>query len=111
MTDQDNLNFKEKYAKFKDYYDNNPVAFVEDFNPDIKLLPYQKELLNSIHNNDYKMVSFPNARMNQKRWLENMRLEYMKTMEMNFQVWSSKGIDFYESGVLVRVIKHRGGDN
>ena len=26
MTDQDKLNFKERYRNFKEYYDNNPVA-------------------------------------------------------------------------------------
>jgi hypothetical protein len=46
--------------------------------------------------------------MNQKQWLENMKLEYMKAMEMNFELWSPKGIDVYEKGELVRTIKHKG---
>lgn len=102
MTDQDKLNFIEKYQ-------NNPVAFVEYVCPEIKLLPYQKELLNLIHSNNYKTVSFSNARMNQKRWIANMRLEYMKLMGMDFQVWNPKGIDIYENGVLVKTIKHKKG--
>jgi len=104
MTDQDKLNFKEKY-------ENNPVAFIEDMCPNIKLHEYQKVLLNLIHSNKYKTISFFNARMNQKLWLENMRLEYMKGMKMNFQVWSPKGIDVYEDGALVKTIKHKKGDN
>ena len=100
MTDQDKLNFKE-------YYQHNPVAFIEDFYPDTKLHAYQKVLLNAILLKE-KTVSFFNARMNQKRWLENMRLEIMKKLEMNFQVWSPKGIDVYEKGILVRAIKHKG---
>lgn len=98
MTDQDKLNFKKKYQ-------NNPVAFVEDFHPEIKLHTYQKIFLNAILLKD-KTVSFFNARIQQKLWLSNMQLEYMKAMEMNFQVWSSKGIDVYENGVLVRTIKN-----
>jgi len=102
--DQDNLSFKERYAKFKDYYDNNPVALVEDFNPDIKLLPYQKIILNAMMAKE-KAYSFINARMNQKLWLDNMKLEWMKVFRRDFQVWSPKGIDVYEKGVLVRTIK------
>ena len=45
MTDQDKLNLIEKYR-------NNPVAFVEDMHPDIKLHEYQKVLLNMIHIKD-----------------------------------------------------------
>ena len=106
MTDQEKLNFKERYQNFKEYYQNNPVAFVEDFTPGIKLHTYQKAILNAILVKD-KTVSFFNARMNQKLWLENMRLEYMKAMEMDFEVWSLKGIDVYEKGVLVKTIKHK----
>jgi len=104
MNDQDKLNFKEKYQ-------NNPVAFIEDMCPNIKLHEYQKALLNLIHSNKYKTISFSNARMNQKKWLENMRLEYMKAMKMNFQVWSPKGIDVYEGSILVKTVKSKKGDN
>ncbi len=107
MADQDKLNFKERYENFKDYYKNNPVAFVEDFCPDIKLHTYQKVMLNTIMAKD-KSISFINSRRNQKLWLANMQLEAMKAMEMNFEVWSLKGIDVYEKGVLVRTIKHKG---
>ena len=96
MTDQDKLDFKEKY-------ENNPVAFAEDFY-NVKLLPYQKLLLNTIHTKD-KIISFINGRMNQKLLMSNAQFEYMKLMEMNFEVWSSKGIDVYEKGVLVKTIK------
>jgi len=72
--DQDNLSFKERYAKFKDYYDNNPVALVEDFNPDIKLLPCQKIILNAMMAKD-KTVSFVSSHIQQKLWLSNMRLD------------------------------------
>jgi len=106
--DQDNLNFKERYAKFKDYYDNNPVALVEDFNPNIKLLPYQKIILNAMMAKD-KTYSFVNARINQKLWLSNMRLEWMKVFRRNFQVWSPDGIDVYEKGVLVEEVKSEKG--
>jgi len=50
MTDQDKLNFKKKY-------ENNPVAFVEDMHPDIKLHTYQKAILNAIVLKE-KTVSF-----------------------------------------------------
>jgi len=104
MTYQDKLNLIKKYR-------NNPVAFVEDMHPDIKLYPYQKLLLNAMHSKD-KIVSFFNGRMNQKLWLSNMRLEYMKLMQIDFEVWGLKGIDVYEKGVLVRTIKHKkGGDS
>lgn len=98
MTDQEKLEFKDKYQ-------NNPVAFVEDFY-NVKLYPWQKVVLNAIHKKD-KFVSFVGGRINQKKWLDNMKLEYMKTMEMNFEVWSTNGIDVYENGILVKTIKRR----
>lgn len=110
MTDQDKLNFKERYLNFKEYYQHNPVAFIEDFNPDIKLLPYQKTILNAMMTKD-KTISFFNAHMNQKRWLANMRLELMKLMGMDFTVLSPSGRDDYENGVLVKTAKHKNGDN
>jgi len=110
MIDQEKFNFEERYQNFKEYYQHNPVAFVEDFNPGIKLHTYQKAILNAILLKE-KTVSFFNARMNQKLWLSNMRLEIMKAMKMNFQVWSLKGIDVYENGVLVKTIKHKKEDN
>ena len=99
MTDQEKLNFKEKYQ-------NNPVAFCEDI-MNVKLLPYQKEMLNIFYNNKNRFISFIGGRINQKLWLSNMQLEYMKAMEMNFQVWKSEGIDVYEKGVLVNTIKDK----
>jgi len=103
--DQDNLSFKERYAKFKDYYDNNPVALVEDFNPDIKLLPYQKIILNAMMVKD-KTVSYINPYTAHKIWLSNMRLELMKLMGMDFTVLSPSGRDDYEKGVLVEEVKN-----
>ena len=99
MNDQEKLSFKEKYK-------NNPVAFVEDFCPDIKLHTYQKAMLNAIVAKE-NFISFFDGRKNQRQWIEKMRLEYMKAMEMDFEVWSSKGIDVYEKGVLVRTIEHK----
>lgn len=98
MTDQDKLKLIKKYR-------DNPVAFVEDFYPNIKLYTYQKVFLNTILLKN-KTISLINSRMNQKLWLLNMQLDYMKTMEMNFQVWNKDGIDVYENGVLVKTIKH-----
>jgi len=98
MTDQDKLNFKEKYQ-------NNPVAFVKDFY-NLKLYPYQKIVLNTLHTKD-KIVSFINGCMNQKLLLSNVQLEYMKAREMNFEVWCKDGIEVYKKGILVRTIKHK----
>ena len=108
--DQDSLSFKERYAKFKDYYDNNPVALVEDFNPDIKLLPYQKIILNAMMVKD-KTVSFVNDYTSHKRWLANFRLELMKVMGMDFTVLSPSGSDDYENGVLVKEAKSEKGND
>ena len=52
MTDQDKLNLKEKYQNLKEYYQQNPLAYIEDICPDIKLHEYQKVLLNMIHIKD-----------------------------------------------------------
>jgi len=30
----------------------------------------------------------------------------MKAMEMDFNVWNKEGIEVYEKGVLVKIIKH-----
>ena len=32
----------------------------------------------------------------------------MKLMGMDFQLWSSKGIDVYEKGVFIKTLKHKG---
>lgn len=97
MTDQEKQDFKNKYQK-------DPVKFIEDYYPDVKLHTYQKIFLNAMFLKE-KTFSFFNARMNQKRWLENMSLEIMKTLEMDFQIWSLKGIDVYEKGVKVKTIR------
>jgi len=107
--DQDNLSFKERYVKFKDYYDNNLVSLVEDFNPDIKLLPYQKTFLNAIMSKQ-KDFYYINPYTAHKRWLANMRLELMKLMGMNFTVLSPSGRDDYENGVLVKEVKNKKGE-
>jgi len=103
MNDKDNLSFKEKYQNLKEYYQHNPIAFIEDMYPDIKLLPYQKTFLNAMmskQNNFY----YINPYTSHKRWLVNFRLELMKLMGMNFTVLSPSGRDDYEKGVLVRKV-------
>ena len=99
MTDQEKLDFKEKYK-------NNPIAFIEDFYS-IKLLPYQKVILNAINRIGNRQEYFIQSRINQKKWLANLQLEYMKVMKMDFQIWKPDGIEVYEKGVLVKTIKHK----
>jgi len=98
MTGQDKLNFKEKYQ-------NNPVAFVEDF-LNVKLQSWQKLYLKTIIAKD-KIVSYFTPYRYGKAILYKGQLEYMKAMEMDFQIWKTDGIDVYKKGVLVKTIKHK----
>jgi len=104
MTDQDKLNLKEKYQNLKEYYQQNPLAYIEDICPDIKLHEYQKTFLNAMMSkqNDFYYVNPYTAH---KRWLSNFRLELMKLMGMDFTVLSLSGRDDYENGVLVKKVK------
>jgi len=98
MTDQEKLNFKEKYK-------NNPVAFIEDFY-NVKLQSWQKLYLNTIIAKD-KIVSYFTPYKYNKVILSKWRLEYMKFMKMNFNIWTKDGIEIYEKGILVKIIKHK----
>jgi hypothetical protein len=98
MTDQEKLEFKEKYQ-------NNPVAFLEDC-IGVKLLPYQKAMINGVNKIGDVRYTYVQSRINQKRWLANLQLTYMKAMEMDFELWTKEGIEVYEKGVLVKTLKH-----
>lgn len=100
MTDKEKLAFKEKY-------ENNPVAFCEDFLK-VKLLPYQKLLLEAMNQKD-KFVNFINSFRHGKKILWDIHIEYMKAMGMSFEVWKPEGIDVYENGELVKILKHKKG--
>jgi len=110
MTDQDKLNFKEKYKNLKEYYQHDSVAFIEDTCPDIKLLPYQKTLLNTMMSKQ-KDFYYVNPYTAHKRWLANFRLELMKLMGMDFTVLSPSGRDDYKKGVLVKTVKSEKGND
>jgi len=98
MIDQEQLTFKEKYK-------NNPVAFCEDF-LNIKLLSYQKTILNVMNGID-KCKQYFNPYRHGKQMVLDMQVEYMKAMEMDFQVWKKNGIDVYKKGVLVKTMNHK----
>jgi len=101
---------QEKYKNLKEYYKNNPAAFIEDTCPDIKLYPYQKTFLNAImskQNNFYYINSYTAH----KRWLANFRLELMKLIGMDFTVLSPSSRDDYKNGVLVKTVKNKKGSS
>lgn len=97
MTDQEKLNFKEKYQ-------NNPVAFVEDYY-NIKLYSQQKTYLKTIIVKDKNILYFTPYRYG-KAILQKGQLEYMKAMEMDFSLWTKNGIEVYEKGEFIKNIKH-----
>jgi len=97
MTDQEKLNFKEKYQ-------NNPIAFVEDFY-NVKLQSWQKTFLKTINAKD-RIISYFTPYRYGKVILQKGQLEYIKVMEMDFSLWTKDGIEVYEKGVLVKIIKH-----
>lgn len=98
MEDQELLDFKNKYQ-------NNPVAFVEDFYG-IKLHAYQKQIVKTMLDfNNVKGLSFGGCN-NMKQWVHDMWIEYAKAMEMSFQHWTKDGIEVYKKGVLVKIIKN-----
>ena len=98
MTDQEKLNFKEKYQ-------NNPIAFIEEFY-NVKLHSWQKQILKTIIAKD-KIVSYFTPYRYGKTILYKGQLEYMKTMEMDFNIWTKEGIEIYEKGVFIRKIEHK----
>jgi len=98
MIDQEKLNLIE-------YYKHSPSAFCEDILK-IKLLPYQKEILNSLLAKD-KDFYYINPYTSHKRWLANFRLELMKLMGMDFTVWSPKNVDIYKNGELTGTTRGR----
>jgi len=83
MKDQDKLNLIQKYR-------NNPVVYVEDMHPEIKLHEYQKTILNAVSLKN-KTISFINARMNQKRWLGKNEIRMDESNENEFSGMESKG--------------------
>lgn len=97
MTDQEKLNFKEKYK-------NNPVAFCEDI-LNVKLHSWQKQFLEESFCKDKHVTHF-NPHRHMKTFTHKLWLEYTKAMEMDFIIWNKEGIDIYEKGVLVKTIKH-----
>jgi len=96
MTDQNKLEFKNKY-------ENNPVAFVEDFY-NVKLYSWQKAYLNALCIKDKVIEYFIPYRYG-KTTLLKWQLEYMKVIGMYFNVWTKEGIEVYEKGVLVKIVK------
>jgi hypothetical protein len=92
--------------KFKDKYQNNPVQFVEDFYG-VKLLPYQKILLNCMIGID-KTKDYFFSRINSKKFIGEASIEYSKNMGMDFQVWTPNEIEVYEKGKLIRTVKYKG---
>lgn len=102
MNDQYKLNLINKYR-------NNPVAFIEDMYPEIKLYPYQKTFLNAMMSKQEDLY-YVSPYMANKIWLSNMRLEIMKLMGMNFTVLSPSGRDDYEKSILVKTEKYKKED-
>ena len=98
MTDQEKLNFKEKYK-------NNPIAFIEDFY-NVKLQSWQKLYLKTIITKD-KIASYFTPYRYGKAILHKGQLEYMKAMEMYFSLWTKDGIEVYEKGIIIRKIEHK----
>lgn len=98
MTNKEKLNFKEKYQ-------NNPIAFIEKFY-NVKLQSWQRLYLKTIIAKD-KIVSYFTPYKYNKVILSKWRLEYMKFMKMNFNIWTKDGIEIYEKGILVKIIKHK----
>lgn len=98
MTDQELLEFKEKYQ-------NNPVAFAEDFYG-VKLYHWQKTLLNMLNGIDNCKQYICNIPYRYgKKMIGEAQIEYMKVNKKDFQVWTTNGIEVYEKGILVRTIE------
>ena len=100
MTDEEKFKFKNKYK-------DNPVAFIEDFYPDIKLMEYQKLILKALNSKEKLYYSIFNGRSGQKKWLMNMQIEFMKAMEMDFNVFNKNSIDVYEKVVITIEYKEK----
>ncbi len=95
----------ETYLNIKKNIENDPVAFVEEFYPGLKLYPWQKTILRLMNSKEkLKECFIPPYRFGRDILLKG-QIEYMKTMEMDFNVWTKDGIEVYEKGKLVKTIK------
>jgi len=92
-------------SNFKEKYQNNPIAFIEDFY-NVKLQSWQKLYLKTIIAKD-KIVSYFIPCRYRKAILYKGQLEYMKVMKMDFQIWETDGIEVYEKGIFIRKIEHK----
>lgn len=101
-SDQVKLDFKEKY-------ENDIIAFVEDFYK-VELYPWQKLMLKMMDQKEKLkdgLITFYTPYRHGRDILFKARLEWMKLMEMSFDLWTKESIEVYEKGVLVKIIKHK----
>ena len=99
MEDQEKLDFIKKCQ-------NDPVGFVEEFYPGLKLHNWQKAILIAMNTKDKLYKHFCTPYRNGRDILMKGQLEYMKSMEMDFNIITKDGIEVYEKGILVRTIKN-----
>lgn len=97
MTDTD------KYINFVKQVEHDPVAFVEAFYPGLKLHDWQKAILIAMNTKDKLIRHFSTPYRNGKDILMKGQIEYMKSMEMDFNLITKDGIEVYEKGVLVKI--------
>ena len=95
----------EKILEVIDKYKNDPIAFVEYFY-DVKLYPYQKEMLKLLNTKE-RLINLYGSYRHGRDIVRKGQVEYMKFMEMDFDLWTKEGIEVYEKGILVKTLKHK----
>jgi len=102
-THEEDLEFQAKILTMRDKYENNPLAWIKDYHPEIKLFPWQEALLKLMYAKN-KIITYCNSYRNGKDIVMKMQIEHWKAMGYDFNLWTKNGIEVYEKGVLVRII-------
>lgn len=104
MEDINSLEFRAKIQSMRDKYENNPLDYVKDFYPNIKLFPWQEAYLKALYAKD-KVITYCNPYRHGRNILHKMQIEHWKAMGYDFNLWTKNGLEVYEKGALVRTIR------
>lgn len=104
MSDQERLEFQAKLLSMRDKYKDNPLAWIKDFHPEIKLYPWQEAFLKAMYVKD-KVITYFNPYRYGKEIIHKMQVEHWKAMGYDFNLWTKNGLEVYEKGVLVKTIR------
>ena len=83
-------------------YKKDPIAYIEEV-LEIKLLEYQKTLLKGMF--EGKVII--NSKFNGKKFIQDLYVRYLKDMEVDFLLATSKGLEVYEKGKIKEIKEYK----